>query len=131
MLVPKPALAKARQSSARHDHVHVGMMREGGTQSMENRDDADAGTQVLGVGRDGERGLGRCLHQQVVAPAWRGSALFASGHGGRGGDLTSKLSHADVDWPPFAWITAFKSASLDARRLRPSKAAPCSMAKAM
>jgi hypothetical protein len=37
MLVPKPAFAKARQTSARHDHVHVGMMREGGAPSMENR----------------------------------------------------------------------------------------------
>ena len=33
---------------------------------MEHRDDADAGAQVLGVGRDRERGLGRCLHEQVV-----------------------------------------------------------------
>ena len=33
---------------------------------MEDRDDADAGTQVLGVRRDGERGFGRCLHEQVV-----------------------------------------------------------------
>ena len=33
---------------------------------MEDRDDADAGAQVLGIGRDRERGFGRCLHQQVV-----------------------------------------------------------------
>jgi hypothetical protein len=33
---------------------------------MENRGDADAGTEVLGVGRDGDQGLGRCLEQQVV-----------------------------------------------------------------
>ena len=33
---------------------------------MENRDDADAGAQVLGVGGDRERGLGRSLYEQVV-----------------------------------------------------------------
>ena len=33
---------------------------------MENRGDADVGAQVLGVGRDGDQGLGRGLEQQVV-----------------------------------------------------------------
>ena len=33
---------------------------------MENRGDADAGAEVLGVGGDGDQGLGRCLEQQVV-----------------------------------------------------------------
>jgi hypothetical protein len=28
--------------------------------------DADAGAQVLGIGRDCERGLGRCLEQEIV-----------------------------------------------------------------
>ena len=37
---------------------------------MEHRDDADAGTEMLGVGRDRERGLGRCLHEQVVDHAF-------------------------------------------------------------
>jgi hypothetical protein len=35
--------------------MHAGMMREGGVPGMENRDDADAGAEVLGVGRDLER----------------------------------------------------------------------------
>jgi hypothetical protein len=30
---------------------------------MENRGDADAGAEVLGVGGDGDQGLGRCLEQ--------------------------------------------------------------------
>jgi hypothetical protein len=33
---------------------------------MENRGDADAGAEVLGVGRDGNQGLGRGLERQVV-----------------------------------------------------------------
>src|SRR5262249_1691361 len=33
---------------------------------MEDRDDADAGAQVLGVGCDCECGVGRCLHEQVI-----------------------------------------------------------------
>jgi len=33
-----------------YNHVHVGMMREGGAPGMEDGDDADAGAQVIGVG---------------------------------------------------------------------------------
>ena len=33
---------------------------------VENRGDADARAEVLGVGRDGEHGLGRGLEQQVI-----------------------------------------------------------------
>ena len=36
------------------------------TPGMEDRGDADAGAEVLWVGRDGDQGLGRCLEQQVV-----------------------------------------------------------------
>jgi hypothetical protein len=35
------------------------MMGHGGAPGMENRGDADAGAEVLGVGRDGDQGLGR------------------------------------------------------------------------
>src|SRR5262245_8824612 len=42
------------------------MVREGGAPGMKDRDDADAGAQVLGVGCDRERGLGRSLHEQVI-----------------------------------------------------------------
>jgi hypothetical protein len=34
--------------------------------SVENRGDADAGSEVLGVGRDGDERLGRGLEQHVV-----------------------------------------------------------------
>ena len=33
---------------------------------VEHGGDADAGAQVLGIGRDREGGLGRCLEQQIV-----------------------------------------------------------------
>src|SRR5262249_52527276 len=42
------------------------MMGEGGAPGMEDRDDADAGAQVLGVGCDCECGVGRCFHEQVI-----------------------------------------------------------------
>src|SRR5262245_25293767 len=42
------------------------MMCEGGAPSMEDRDDTDAGAQVLGIGRNSQRGLSRSLHEQVV-----------------------------------------------------------------
>jgi hypothetical protein len=34
--------------------------------SVEDGEDADAGAQVLGIGRDGDHGLGRGLEQDVV-----------------------------------------------------------------
>ena len=61
-----PSRAVLRQPSTRHDHVHVRMMGESGAPGVEHRDDADARAQVLGVGRDRERGLSRGLHEQVV-----------------------------------------------------------------
>src|SRR5262245_15824069 len=45
-----PSRAILRQASARHDHVHVGVVREGGAPGVKDSDDADAGAQVLGVG---------------------------------------------------------------------------------
>src|ERR1019366_2109115 len=42
------------------------MMGERRTPAMENRGDADAGAEVLGVGRDRGQGLGRGLEQQIV-----------------------------------------------------------------
>ena len=46
--------------------MHVRMMRHGGTPGVQHRRDADARAEVLGVGRDRQRGLGRRLHQEVV-----------------------------------------------------------------
>jgi len=46
--------------------MNMWMMCEGGAPGVKNREDADAGTEMFGVGRDGDHGLGRCLEQDVV-----------------------------------------------------------------
>src|SRR5213592_446787 len=57
----------SRTSSAMSsDHVHVRMMGERRAPGVEHGGDADAGAEVLGIGRDGERGLGRRLEQEIV-----------------------------------------------------------------
>ena len=61
-----PTLAVERDAAARHDHMDMRMMGERRAPGMENRGDADAGAEVLGVGRDNDQGLGRGLEQQVV-----------------------------------------------------------------
>ena len=53
-----PALAIKRDAAARHDHVHVRMVRHGRAPGVEHGGDADGGAHVLGIGRDGEHGLG-------------------------------------------------------------------------
>ena len=55
-----------RDPAAGHDHVHVGVVCHGRSPAMEHRGDADLGAQVLGIGRDGEHGLGAGLEQQAV-----------------------------------------------------------------
>ena len=54
------------QPATRHDHVHVRMMRHRRAPGMQHSGDADAGAEVLGIGGDLQRGLGRGLHQQAV-----------------------------------------------------------------
>ena len=61
-----PALAVERDAAARHDHVDVGMMGQCRAPSVEHRGDADAGAEMLGVGRDRAQRLGRRLEQDVV-----------------------------------------------------------------
>jgi len=61
-----PALAVGRDAAARHDHVDVRVMGHGRAPGMENRGDADAGAEVLGIGRDRDHCLGRGLEQQIV-----------------------------------------------------------------
>jgi hypothetical protein len=46
------------EPSARHDHVHVRMVGERRTPGMENRQDADAGPEVLWIGCNGDQRLG-------------------------------------------------------------------------
>ena len=61
-----PALAVERDAAARHDHVDVRMMGERRAPGVQHRGDADAGAEMLGIGRDRQHGLGRRLEQQVV-----------------------------------------------------------------
>jgi hypothetical protein len=53
-----PALAIKRDAAARHDHVHVRMMRHGRAPGVEHGGDADGSAHVFRVSRDGENGLG-------------------------------------------------------------------------
>ena len=43
-----------------------GMMRHGRAPGVQHGGDADPGAEVLGIGGDRERGLGRRLEQEVV-----------------------------------------------------------------
>ena len=61
-----PPLTVERYSAARHDHVHVRVMRHGRAPGVQHSGDTDAGTQILGVGRNRDQRLGGCLEQQVV-----------------------------------------------------------------
>ena len=54
------------EAAARHDHVHVRMMGHRRAPGVEHGGDADPGAEMLGIGRDRERGLGRGLEQQIV-----------------------------------------------------------------
>ena len=47
-----PACAIERKSAARHDHVHMGMVGERRSPGMEDGQDANTRTQVLGIDRD-------------------------------------------------------------------------------
>jgi len=53
-----PALAVMRDAATRHDHVHVRMVRHSRAPGVEHGGDADRSAHVLGVGRDGDHGLG-------------------------------------------------------------------------
>ncbi len=55
-----------RQSTTRHDHVHVRVMGHRRAPAMEHRGDADPCAEMLALGGNGERGLGAGSHQQVV-----------------------------------------------------------------
>jgi hypothetical protein len=61
-----PSRAVEREPSTRHDHVHVRMMGERRAPRMQHGGDADPRAEALLIGSDGERCLGRRLHQQVV-----------------------------------------------------------------
>ncbi len=61
-----PALAVGRDAAARHDAVDVRVMGQRRAPGVEHGGEADAGAEVLGVGGDGDQGLGGGLEQDVV-----------------------------------------------------------------
>ena len=61
-----PSRSVERQPSAGHDHMHVRMMGERRAPGVQHGGDADPGAEAPGIGGDGERRLGRRLHQEVV-----------------------------------------------------------------
>ncbi len=61
-----PSRAVEREPSTGHDHMYVRMMGERGAPRVQHRGDSDLRAEALGIGGDGERCLGRRLHQQVV-----------------------------------------------------------------
>jgi hypothetical protein len=56
-----PALTIKRNAAARHDHMDVWMVVERRAPGVEDREHTNAGAEVLGIGRDGDHGLGRGL----------------------------------------------------------------------
>ena len=61
-----PPRSIRRQAATRHDHVHMRVVRQRGAPGVQHRHEADASAEMLGIGRDRERGLGRGFEQQVV-----------------------------------------------------------------
>src|ERR1700758_1757738 len=61
-----PAVAVERESAARDDHVDVRMVGERRAPGLENGEEAEAGTEVLGIGWDRQHGLRGGFEQQVV-----------------------------------------------------------------
>ena len=61
-----PALAVERDAAARHDHVHVRVMRHRRAPSVQDGGDADACAEVFWVDRDRGQRLGRGPEQNVV-----------------------------------------------------------------
>ena len=59
-------LAVGRDAAARYDDMGVRMMSERRSPGVEHGGKPDAGAEVLGVGRDGDQGLGGGFEQQVI-----------------------------------------------------------------
>ena len=61
-----PALPIECDSAARHNHVHMGMMRQCRSPRVEDGGDANTRAQVTGIGSDRQHRLGRRVEQQVI-----------------------------------------------------------------
>jgi hypothetical protein len=57
------------QATARHDHVHVRMVRHRRAPGVQHGGEPQAGAEVARIGGDGECGLGGGLHEQAVEQA--------------------------------------------------------------
>ena len=66
ILSRRAGCAIAGEPAARHDHVHVRMVGHRRAPGVQYRSDADAGPEMLGVGRDGEHCLCRGREQEIV-----------------------------------------------------------------
>ena len=64
-----PSRAVEREPSTWHDHMHVRMMGECRAPRVQHGGNTDPRIEALRIGSDGERCLGRCLHEQVVDQA--------------------------------------------------------------
>lgn len=85
-----PAFAVAREAASRYDHVDVRMMGHGRAPGVEHGGDAYPGTEMPGIGGDGEHRLRGGLEQGVVDP----SLVLERD----GGDLGGQREH-DVEMP--------------------------------
>ncbi len=61
-----PGLAVRGQAAARHDAVHMRVMRQRRAPGVQDQRGADARAQVLGIGGDGLQDLGRHIEQQPI-----------------------------------------------------------------
>jgi hypothetical protein len=61
-----PALAVGRKAAARDDDMGVRMVGQCRSPGVEDGGESDARAEVLGVGRDGDQGLGGGFEQQVI-----------------------------------------------------------------
>ena len=59
-------LAVGREAAARYDDVGVRMVGQCRSPGVQHGGERDAGAEVLGVGRDGDQGLGGGFEQQVI-----------------------------------------------------------------
>src|SRR4029077_21200498 len=58
--------AVGREAAAGYDDMGVGMVGQCRSPGVEYGGEPDAGTEMLGVGRNGDQGLGGGLEQQVI-----------------------------------------------------------------
>ncbi len=65
-LARHPTIAIWRQTTTGDDHVYMGMVRHRRTPGVEHRDHTDFGSEVFGVTRNRQDGLGGRLHEQII-----------------------------------------------------------------